>query len=91
MPSLLQEHRSISRFIGYALCATNEALRGAKWIPTEQVEKEKTVIVYFSPDNEVRKLFLRKVGFIFSNLKAVRVSPLVGELEALVIYWMRRK
>ncbi|XP_057507012.1 3-oxoacyl-[acyl-carrier-protein] synthase, mitochondrial [Actinidia eriantha] len=37
-----KEHRSISRFIGYALCATNEALRGAKWIPTEQAEKEKT-------------------------------------------------
>ncbi|GFY97622.1 beta-ketoacyl synthase [Actinidia rufa] len=37
-----KEHRSISRFIGYALCATNEALRCAKWIPTEQAEKEKT-------------------------------------------------
>ena len=65
MPSLLQEHRSISRFIGYALCATNEALRGANWIPTEQTEKEKTVIVYFSPDNEVRTFFVVKWDLYF--------------------------
>ncbi|XAR68147.1 Beta-ketoacyl-[acyl-carrier-protein] synthase I [Bertholletia excelsa] len=37
-----KEHKSISRFIGYALCATNEALTDANWIPTEQEEKEKT-------------------------------------------------
>ncbi|XP_052178325.1 3-oxoacyl-[acyl-carrier-protein] synthase, mitochondrial [Diospyros lotus] len=37
-----KEHRSISRFIGYALCATNEALRDANWIPTEHVDKENT-------------------------------------------------
>ncbi|KAL7218851.1 hypothetical protein ACSBR2_012012 [Camellia fascicularis] len=37
-----KEHRSIARFIGYALCATDEALRDANWIPTEQEEKENT-------------------------------------------------
>lgn len=42
-----QEHRSISRFISYALCATDEALRDANWIPVTQEEKEQTVIVTF--------------------------------------------
>ncbi|XP_028054098.1 3-oxoacyl-[acyl-carrier-protein] synthase, mitochondrial [Camellia sinensis] len=37
-----KEHRSVARFIGYALCATDEALRDANWIPTEQEEKENT-------------------------------------------------
>lgn len=41
-----QEDRSISRFVGYALCAANEALRDANWMPTEEEEKEKTVIIY---------------------------------------------
>ncbi|KAK2979017.1 hypothetical protein RJ640_013651 [Escallonia rubra] len=33
---------SIARFIAYALCATDEALRDASWLPTDQEEKEKT-------------------------------------------------
>ncbi|KAF8008183.1 hypothetical protein BT93_K1996 [Corymbia citriodora subsp. variegata] len=37
-----KEHRSITRFIGYALCAADEALRDAKWVPTEQEQKEMT-------------------------------------------------
>ncbi|KAM7503699.1 hypothetical protein LguiB_002603 [Lonicera macranthoides] len=37
-----KDHRSIARFIGYALCATDEALRDANWAPTAQEEKEKT-------------------------------------------------
>ncbi|WMV38935.1 hypothetical protein MTR67_032320 [Solanum verrucosum] len=37
-----KEHRSIARFIGYALCAADEALKDANWIPTEQDEKEQT-------------------------------------------------
>ncbi|XP_021735244.1 3-oxoacyl-[acyl-carrier-protein] synthase, mitochondrial-like [Chenopodium quinoa] len=37
-----KEHRSISRFIGYALCAADEALKDANWIPTKQDEKERT-------------------------------------------------
>ncbi|KAF5949966.1 hypothetical protein HYC85_011959, partial [Camellia sinensis] len=39
---LNSKHRSVARFIGYALCATDEALRDANWIPTEQEEKENT-------------------------------------------------
>ncbi|KAL2938757.1 3-oxoacyl-[acyl-carrier-protein] synthase mitochondrial [Bienertia sinuspersici] len=38
----VQEHRSISRFIGFALCAADEALRDANWFPTKQDEKERT-------------------------------------------------
>lgn len=37
-----KEHRSVSRFIGYALCAADEALKDAKWAPTEQEQKERT-------------------------------------------------
>ncbi|OMP03162.1 hypothetical protein CCACVL1_02525 [Corchorus capsularis] len=37
-----EEHRSIARFISYALCAADEALEDAKWLPTEQEQKEKT-------------------------------------------------
>ncbi|GJR59802.1 3-oxoacyl-[acyl-carrier-protein] synthase, mitochondrial [Tanacetum coccineum] len=34
--------KSIARFISYALCAADEALRDANWIPSEQEDKEKT-------------------------------------------------
>ncbi|PRQ52630.1 putative beta-ketoacyl-[acyl-carrier-protein] synthase I [Rosa chinensis] len=37
-----KEHRSIARFIGYALCAADEALRDAKWMPTDPEHKERT-------------------------------------------------
>ncbi|KAL2526453.1 3-oxoacyl-[acyl-carrier-protein] synthase [Abeliophyllum distichum] len=37
-----KDHRSIARFIGYALCAADEALRDANWLPTNQDEKEQT-------------------------------------------------
>lgn len=37
-----KEHRSIARFIGYALCAADEALKDANWMPTEQDEREQT-------------------------------------------------
>ncbi|MCD7470461.1 hypothetical protein HAX54_010363 [Datura stramonium] len=37
-----KEHRSIARFIGYALCAADEALKDANWMPTDQDEKEQT-------------------------------------------------
>ena len=42
-----QDHRSVARFIGYALCAADEALKDAKWAPTEQEQKERTVIVVY--------------------------------------------
>ncbi|XVF71818.1 hypothetical protein PTKIN_Ptkin12aG0070000 [Pterospermum kingtungense] len=37
-----KEHRSVARFISYALCAADEALKDAKWAPTEQEQKERT-------------------------------------------------
>ncbi|CAN0920712.1 3-oxoacyl-[acyl-carrier-protein] synthase, mitochondrial [Linum grandiflorum] len=36
------EHRSIARFIAYALCATDEALKDAQWEPTQEEQKERT-------------------------------------------------
>ncbi|KAH9624920.1 hypothetical protein KSS87_004196 [Heliosperma pusillum] len=37
------EHKSVSRFIGYALCAADEALKDANWAPTERDQKERTI------------------------------------------------
>ncbi|XP_076904700.1 3-oxoacyl-[acyl-carrier-protein] synthase, mitochondrial-like [Bidens hawaiensis] len=34
--------KSIARFISYALCAADEALKDANWIPSEQEDKENT-------------------------------------------------
>ncbi|WJX11899.1 beta-ketoacyl-[acyl-carrier-protein] synthase II [Trifolium repens] len=37
-----KEHRSMTRFIAYALCAADEALKDSNWFPTEQEQKERT-------------------------------------------------
>ncbi|KAK4430881.1 3-oxoacyl-[acyl-carrier-protein] synthase, mitochondrial [Sesamum alatum] len=37
-----KDHRSIAKFISYALCAADEALRDANYMPTTQYEKERT-------------------------------------------------
>ncbi|KAL4361334.1 hypothetical protein GQ457_04G024800 [Hibiscus cannabinus] len=37
-----KDQRSVARFISYALCAADEALKDAKWVPTDQEEKERT-------------------------------------------------
>lgn len=34
---------AVANFIGYALCAADEALRDAEWLPTDEEEKERTV------------------------------------------------
>ncbi|CAN0920711.1 3-oxoacyl-[acyl-carrier-protein] synthase, mitochondrial [Linum grandiflorum] len=39
---LNSKHRSIARFIAYALCATDEALKDAQWEPTQEEQKERT-------------------------------------------------
>ncbi|ERN01649.1 hypothetical protein AMTRI_Chr10g229250 [Amborella trichopoda] len=37
-----KEQRSISKFIAYALCSSDEALRDANWMPEEEEKKERT-------------------------------------------------
>ncbi|KAK8688719.1 hypothetical protein V6N13_087463 [Hibiscus sabdariffa] len=37
-----KDQRPVARFISYALCAADEALKDAKWVPTDQEEKERT-------------------------------------------------
>ncbi|KAJ1416822.1 Thiolase-like [Sesbania bispinosa] len=37
-----KDHRSIARFIAYALCAADEALKDSNWFPIEQEHKERT-------------------------------------------------
>uniref|UniRef100_N1R0N2 beta-ketoacyl-[acyl-carrier-protein] synthase I n=1 Tax=Aegilops tauschii TaxID=37682 RepID=N1R0N2_AEGTA len=41
--------RSISGFIAYALCAADEALRDANWLPSENEKKERTRLRRLSP------------------------------------------
>jgi len=36
------QDKSISGFISYALCAADEALRDANWLPSEDEKKERT-------------------------------------------------
>lgn len=35
----------MARFIAYALCAADEALHDANWLPTNLEQKERTVMV----------------------------------------------
>ncbi|PKA66311.1 3-oxoacyl-[acyl-carrier-protein] synthase, mitochondrial [Apostasia shenzhenica] len=37
-----KDHKSIAKFISYALCSADEALTDAKWIPNEPESKERT-------------------------------------------------
>ncbi|MED6139814.1 hypothetical protein PIB30_087537, partial [Stylosanthes scabra] len=37
-----KDHRSIARFIAYAVCAADEALKDSNWFPTEQEHRERT-------------------------------------------------
>ncbi|XP_058107332.1 3-oxoacyl-[acyl-carrier-protein] synthase, mitochondrial isoform X2 [Magnolia sinica] len=37
-----KDHRSIARFIAYALCSSEEALRDANWMPSDLEKKERT-------------------------------------------------
>ncbi|XP_077215759.1 3-oxoacyl-[acyl-carrier-protein] synthase, mitochondrial-like isoform X3 [Tasmannia lanceolata] len=37
-----KDHRSIAKFISYALCSTDEALKDANWLPSELEKKERT-------------------------------------------------
>lgn len=82
-----QEHRSISRFIGYALCAADEALKDAKWVPDEQEQKERTVThcYLWLACNGIHS-FNSLMMHIFFNMKNTRVSLLAGELEVSLIY-----
>ncbi|OAY64276.1 3-oxoacyl-(acyl-carrier-protein) synthase, mitochondrial, partial [Ananas comosus] len=44
-----KDNKSVARFIAYALCATDEALRDANWLPTEVEKKERTRLRRLSP------------------------------------------
>ena len=42
-PYAMQEERKMSRYMQYAMAATQEALEDAEWHPQEEHEKEMTV------------------------------------------------
>lgn len=57
-----QDSRSISGFIAYALCAADEALRDANWLPSENEKKERTVPIAFGGSSFPFLCFYRVAG-----------------------------
>lgn len=74
-----QDSRSISGFIAYALCAADEALRDANWLPSENEKKERTVPIAFSGSAFPFLCFVESLDLIRDF---VRVFQLVGGSEA---------
>lgn len=83
----VQDSKSISPFIAYALCAADEALRDANWLPNETEKKERTVLFCFILTPDIRKWYFSFLTgclvvkyiyiFVLPILIIIRVSPLV--------------
>lgn len=74
-----QDHRSIARFIAYALCAAEEALRDACWLTIDPQDKKDTVISGTHPPTHACKF---ECSFILSS------HPEMGLLDCDVIcFW----
>jgi hypothetical protein len=74
----LQDSKSISGFIAYALCAADEALRDANWLPSEDGKKERTVRIVSGGSSFPFCVFLAAGP----ELRFIRVFQLAGESEA---------
>uniref|UniRef100_A0A0G2SJN5 beta-ketoacyl-[acyl-carrier-protein] synthase I n=1 Tax=Salvia miltiorrhiza TaxID=226208 RepID=A0A0G2SJN5_SALMI len=68
-----KDHRSIARFIGYALCASDEALRDANYIPTQQDEKESTGVSIGAGTGSISDIL--DASRMISEKKLRRLSP----------------
>ncbi|GFP86665.1 3-oxoacyl-[acyl-carrier-protein] synthase mitochondrial [Phtheirospermum japonicum] len=68
-----KDHRSIARFIGYALCATDEALRDANYMPTTQNEKERTGVSIGAGTGSISDIL--DASHMISEKKIRRLSP----------------
>uniref|UniRef100_A0A6V7PKN8 beta-ketoacyl-[acyl-carrier-protein] synthase I n=1 Tax=Ananas comosus var. bracteatus TaxID=296719 RepID=A0A6V7PKN8_ANACO len=74
-----KDNKSVARFIAYALCATDEALRDANWLPTEVEKKERTVVIYFRGNVErLRRLSPYFIPRILINMASGHVSMKYG-------------
>ncbi|KAL6545312.1 hypothetical protein OROGR_009186 [Orobanche gracilis] len=68
-----KDHRSIARFIGYALCAADEALRDANYMPTTQHEKERTGVSIGAGTGSISDIL--DASNMISDKKLRRLSP----------------
>ncbi|KAL3649757.1 hypothetical protein CASFOL_006160 [Castilleja foliolosa] len=68
-----KDHRSIARFIGYALCAADEALRDANYMPTTQNEKERTGVSIGAGTGSISDIL--DASHMISEKKIRRLSP----------------
>ncbi|KAL6586495.1 hypothetical protein OROMI_001483 [Orobanche minor] len=68
-----KDHRSIARFIGYALCAADEALRDANYKPTTQHEKERTGVSIGAGTGSISDIL--DASNMISDKKLRRLSP----------------
>jgi hypothetical protein len=73
------QDKSVSGFISYALCATDEALRDANWLPSEDEKKERTVSF---PSVQALFFHICISEFLGSGWICIRVSRLAEGLEA---------
>jgi len=69
------QDKSISGFISYALCAADEALRDANWLPSEDEKKERTVS---APSLEAHFSFI----YVFMSC-----WDLIGALSGSLYWW----
>lgn len=68
-----KEHRSIARFISYALCSTDEALRDANWFPSELDGKERTGVSIGSGIGSISDIL--DAAHMISDKRLRRLSP----------------
>ncbi|KAK8694279.1 hypothetical protein V6N13_071833 [Hibiscus sabdariffa] len=77
-----KDQRSVARFISYALCAADEALKDAKWVPTDQEEKERTGVsigaMHFVIIIRLRRLSPFFIPRILINMASGHVSMKYG-------------
>lgn len=68
-----ENSRAVSRFIAYALCAADEALRDAKWVPSEIGEKERTGVSIGAGTGSICDI--ANAAKLISNKRLHRLSP----------------
>ncbi|KAJ1703462.1 hypothetical protein LUZ63_003241 [Rhynchospora breviuscula] len=68
-----KDSKSISAFISYALCAADEALRDANWLPNETKEKERTGVSVGGGIGSISDIF--DASKLINEKKIRRLSP----------------
>ncbi|PON44607.1 Polyketide synthase, beta-ketoacyl synthase domain containing protein [Trema orientale] len=70
------DQKSISRFIGYALCAADEAMKDANWVPSEQEHKERTGVSIGGGIGSMSDVL--EAAQLICEKRTRRISPFLG-------------